>query len=527
MKKQRWIFLLLLSLVLLVSVYAAERVSEYKKRIPTLGVSAEEASKNGFWITVPSLENRGLSYDINGYTDEESNTIYLILPQDVDLKQVVYYLRDGYDNYVTRMVTDFSKGDLQLGETRITAVASELPVLYIEVNDEYGTIHEVIADQTKQTMCYGEMRIDVSKEQAKQKGWATSYISKEADNDVPCTLSMHGRGNATWSLEEKKPFALKLEKAQDLLGMGKSKKWALLANAEDKTLIRNKVFFQLADNLGIRYSPKTENVTCYLNGQYQGVYALSTKTEVKHDRVNLEYGDFLVNWGGGNPTQVLKVSSNGFWYQDTDLQDYPYVDLIWPEEDPKKLERQEYIQKYIDAVETPDSDEYLEYIDVESFARFYWLQEASMNYDCVARSIYTYYDADTNKLYAGPVWDMDVSLGTNGNKNGVDFSTPTGWKTRNLITELFSHKSFQEAVRRVYFEGGVRETLQQLAVEMDYETSQLFMDGELDTMCWDGYGYQYELEYGDSGYAEHADNVKNFYRTRIAWIDEQMNSEAE
>ena len=150
MKKQRWIFLLLLSLVLLVSVYAAERVSEYKKRIPTLGVSAEEASKNGFWITVPSLENRGLSYDINGYTDEESNTIYLILPQDVDLKQVVYYLRDGYDNYVTRMVTDFSKGDLQLGETRITAVASELPVLYIEVNDEYGTIHEVIADQTKQ-----------------------------------------------------------------------------------------------------------------------------------------------------------------------------------------------------------------------------------------------------------------------------------------------------------------------------------------------------------------------------------------
>ena len=163
--------------------------------------------------------------------------------------------------------------------------------------------------------------------------------------------------------------------------------------------------------------------------------------------------------GGSHPEQIIPYESE-CWFGDTDEIDYPYIELLFPKEDSVEglKEKQKYIQKYIDAIEDETSKDYLKYLDIESFVKFYWIQEASMNKDACYRSIYTVYKRSTDSLYYSPVWDMDTTLRTIGDKprkNGgvVDFSYVTGWKTREMAyyRELFEHPEFEEAIKNAYF----------------------------------------------------------------------------
>lgn len=58
---------------------------------------------------------------------------------------------------------------------------------------------------------------------------------------------------------------------------------------------------------------------------------------------------------------------------------------------------------------------YSDYIDVESFARMFLIQEYVKSYDCRSGSIFYHRDGmtDSDKLIAGPIWDLDNSLGAN------------------------------------------------------------------------------------------------------------------
>ncbi len=504
-------------------LYQFERWSDLKKQTPTMGVSIEEVVKNDFWISVPAAENRGLSYDVGGYFDDESNTIYLILPADVNRRKVVYYIRDTYNNYLTRIVSDFENDEVIIGDKTIIAIESELPILYLQVEDEYGTIYDVNSDPTKETRCYGEMRLDVGREMATQNGWATSYLSADYDNSTPGSVEVKPRGNNTWIFGSKKPYSFKLDKAIDLLGMGKTKKWALLANAEDKSLIKNEIAYIIADQIGMSFTPKTQNVVFYLNGEYRGVYGLTTRIEIDKNRVALSNNDFLINFGGSEPQQVIPFETKN-WYYDSDGYDFPYVDLIYPENTTDTETVQTFIQEYITAVEDVSSDKYLEYMDIESLAKFYWVQEICMNYDSSSRSIYSYYKSNEKKMYMGPVWDMDLTLGINGDKAGSDYRIPEGWAVRNIgvYVPLFEHDSFEQEVRRVYYEEGIREIMFAMVNYFDYVQNTMKVDGELNYSRWKEESGIYALDYGATNYAEQVNAVQQFYVDRIEWIDMQM-----
>ena len=73
------------------------------------------------------------------------------------------------------------------------------------------------------------------------------------------------RGNST-SSGHKKPFNIKFSEKTDVLGMGKNKKWSLLSNCYDKTLIRNLVVFDVAKELGVPYTPDYKVVDVYVDG---------------------------------------------------------------------------------------------------------------------------------------------------------------------------------------------------------------------------------------------------------------------
>lgn len=509
------IFLLLIILVI--------EVGKNKcKQIPTL--DKEISDDEYFWITVPSEENTNLDFDVNSIAKDD-NTIYLYLSENMDFSNVIYYLRDGYNQYLKRMKSDFSNGEISLYGKRIIVVKSTIPSINIQVDNQYGTIYDVWADETKNTYCYGDMTITVPESIANQNQIPKNYVSMEADDARPGTVSLKGRGNATWSLATKKPYVLKLEKGLDLLGMGKDKSWVLLANSMDHSLIKAKMMFDLAEMCDIPYTPKMESVNLYINSVYQGVYLLGTKIEVNQDRINLEKDDFLINWGGSAPEQMITLQSDTLSINE-EVSNQPYADLIFPELDANINEKKEIIQDIINKIEDVNSEDYLEYIDVDNWARYYWIQEISKNVDSTYRSVYSFYSKKNGKLYMGPIWDIDSSLGSNMVKNNIDFSQATGFeiRTQGLYVALFQHESFVEAVKNAYFEGGIRESMFKLAPAYENYQDQIQQAGELNLLIWPESGF-YELDYGEGDYNQIYDSVISFYKERINWIDEQMSKD--
>ena len=99
------------------------------------------------------------------------------------------------------------------------------------------------------------------------------------ENDVVTqydSVSIKGRGNSTWGLS-KKPYKIKFKEKQRFLGKdyANAKKWTILANAGDKTLIRNALTSELANWIGMRFAPAAKFVDLTLNGVYQGNYQIS------------------------------------------------------------------------------------------------------------------------------------------------------------------------------------------------------------------------------------------------------------
>ena len=78
------------------------------------------------------------------------------------------------------------------------------------------------------------------------------------------SLKIKGRGNTTWQVYPKKPYALKLHPKANLIGTGKTSRWVLLANWMDRTLLRNQVAFEAARRTSLEWTPSGIFVKLYL-----------------------------------------------------------------------------------------------------------------------------------------------------------------------------------------------------------------------------------------------------------------------
>ena len=98
-------------------------------------------------------------------------------------------------------------------------------------------------------------------------------------------MEIKGRGNSSWKLD-KKPYKIKFEKGTSLFGLTKAKRWVLVANHADHSLIRNKLAYSIGTVLdNLIFVPNAYMVDVFVNGEYQGVYQLSEHLEVNDGRV--------------------------------------------------------------------------------------------------------------------------------------------------------------------------------------------------------------------------------------------------
>ena len=111
--------------------------------------------------------------------------------------------------------------------------------------------------------------------------WTFIYVDGDSLARYENTL-IRGRGNSTWWNSDKKPFRVKFEKKQRLLGEGfaNARSWTLLANHGDKTMIRNALTYDLGRFMGMKFCPAARFVDLYLNGNYQGTYQISDQVQV-------------------------------------------------------------------------------------------------------------------------------------------------------------------------------------------------------------------------------------------------------
>ncbi|MBP5718142.1 MAG: CotH kinase family protein, partial [Abditibacteriota bacterium] len=105
------------------------------------------------------------------------------------------------------------------------------------------------------------------------KDGKTNYLKKD-------TGDISGRGNATWALGGKRPYAVNLKKPASILNMNESVDWTLLANSNDFSNLRNKIVYDFSAKVMPCWTPKCEYVDLYLNGVYNGLYLLTEKKGV-------------------------------------------------------------------------------------------------------------------------------------------------------------------------------------------------------------------------------------------------------
>ena len=118
---------------------------------------------------------------------------------------------------------------------------------------------------------------------------ATISITDTDGSVLSDSCSFKVRGNTTaMTFVDKKAYTFKFEKKKDVLGMGKAKKWALLANAFDPTMLRNYMGFELARHLELPYTSEHRLVEVFVDGSYRGCYELAEPIQEGKERVNID-----------------------------------------------------------------------------------------------------------------------------------------------------------------------------------------------------------------------------------------------
>lgn len=231
-------------------------------------------------------------------------------------------------------------------------------------------------------------------------------------------IEIKGRGNNSWA-KDKKPYAIKLAEKQPVMGINKHKRWALLANASDKTLLRNRVAFEIAKHAtALDWTPDSRYVDVILNGRFLGNYLLTEQIKIDKNRVALAEMDPAATSGdaitGGYLLELDRYFDEVNKFRSA-FADLP-VNFKEPDEEGLNSAQFNYMKDYFNAVEAllyapdfPAAGEYAELLDTDSFIDWWIVQELTHNQDTrLPGSCYMNKDR-LGKLKAGPVWDFDLT----------------------------------------------------------------------------------------------------------------------
>ncbi len=541
----------------------------------------------GFFKEAPQRQLHW-TYAGSGYAKQP----YFFIPSGIDSDTVQIWFASAGENpdgsgvqegYVTingarvhsgdsiRLPQDGGKIPITVGNGTVVSVgvkrSAKLASMFIDTAS--GNMNQIHADKSN-----------------KEKG-DILLVRGDGALDYQGTLKhIKGRGNATWNMD-KKPYNIKLDESADLLGMGSAKGWCLLANYGDTSLLRNHVIYNLAEEAGIEFTMDSRSIDLYLNGTYNGTYLMTEKIEIGKNRVNIT--DMEKATEKVNSADLDSYPAGGkSWYQNggrkwvsipNDPADITGGYLIEIELDERyaaeacgfvttrgqavTMKAPEFVsknqidyiadlyQKMEDAIYSgtgynAEGKHFSEYIDEESIARMYLLQEYSMNLDTGITSFYLYKDSDTTgdgKFHMAPVWDFDMSTGNYGYRNGVDLTNPELWwanratiynkEELNILAKAIQYESVEKLateqwndifypIIRACLEEEEDVSLQKLKTLTEYQ-KELSTSAGLNFLVWpDALKHWSTGVQSGKDFADSVKYLRNFLERREAFIHKKF-----
>ena len=507
-------------------------------------------------LYIKANPDAGLDSDIKVDLDLAGGTGTLYLPGKVYVNALSYSW-DNKDVVLMMGDTEFKSGEAPIaapGEKVTYKVKNGLAIayltvktvqgspdvepMYLNIDESLGTIKAMNGDDDHETMCYGKVR----------------FGEKNKD------MSIKGRGNSTWSMP-KKPYNMTIykndkykekDKVRFIDGGDKSNKWTLLANYFDNALIRNKVAYDLAQDMEIGLD--SQFVDLWMNGEYLGNYLLCQKKDYQHHDNGFVIENDHIPDASEEQFKFPKMHNMPLKHNMINIDDIGDtaaengVDLNWIED---------WFTERWDTVLNYDSEEYQKYFDLESWAKMFLMFEVSKTYDCYAGNIIMYVnDLDNDDvLRAGPAWDYDIAFGRTLHKFLVGVSEPIqvnaeGWyndsigylvagdKPVTMLQELGKHASFMREVARVY--NVYKSDFEDLANDVDAQAKVVEKSALMDrekmglinlsaeyvvaptTMKLLGTG-KYRLNYKiTTGWDDYIYNLKEYCTKRVMWLSDHL-----
>ena len=349
-------------------------------------------------------------------------------------------------------------------------------------------------------------------------------------------IEMKGRGNGTW-VREKKPYQIRFNQKVDLFGLGRARKWNLLANHADDSYLRNDLAFKLAEMLGMEYRMEGKYVELYVNNEYRGLYYLTHAVEIGKNTVNLK-----------NPMGVLVELDNyyGRWedhYETNDGNLMVLEDVV--SKDLSEVAMNDFVEVFNEleeAIEARNYEKIKELTDIRSFAQYFLLSEISVNPDAYWTSLYFYKDGPEDVIHVGPGWDFDLAFSNEKWANWLgerclspretmirkeelkpkEFYDENGisndeYESSLLLSRLFFDlmeiEEFQNEVKDVFRErisGREVEIMGFLAMREENLKQLVKKDGQR----WEKYNYNEEMK-----------RLTDWLRERLSYIEEQYGEE--
>lgn len=347
-------------------------------------------------------------------------------------------------------------------------------------------------------------------------------------DDDPVPIGIRRRGNITWINYEKKPYKIKFDSKTELFDLAKNKHFALMAGADGQ--LHDVLGFATSRALKLPWTPSLYPVELVLNGDYVGLYQICETVRVGKHRVNIAEQNDLCE----DPDSIA-----GAWLVEVDNYDDPGQVAVWQGDgngmvritphQPEVLSaaQRKYLQEQIAELNRriylPD-DSWEELVDVRSLARFYIVQEITVNMEGFAGSWYFYKD-DTpgDKWKFGPVWDFGVaSIMFTDEIDTLVKDVP--YYNHRWIEGITSHPHFMQIVKeewtRFYtnYKGEIEDELNAYAAAAD-QAFALDQKRWPDIRPWAIYGVLQKPLKEQAAYA-----VKNL-RHRLKWLDARWHTD--
>ena len=428
---------------------------------------------------------------------------YLFLPSETDSTHIKLCSDDGRQVFFISGEAMTEELDISMSEPNEKSVYDADIAIFSDTgsSDKYEMVHlNIMKGNNVGTVYYnsdniadfGREWIDTNRE---NRGTGTALIT-DPDGGIiydGVIEDIHIRGR-TSIRDPKKGYQIKLSKKTALVGEEKGKKWLLLAMYKDPLRINDTIMKNVAKVSDDRFAADSTIVNLYYDGCYRGVYELSEKNEVKTNRVDITdmeeyYEDKYPDYGDsvsfstaknkyGNTIHFQKGlegpdefggylmemndqnldPSDGFFFTANGIKRYVTIDS--PELGSKEAVNyiSEYFQGFVNSVYGQSGDSrgwdpdtgkfYYDYCDLDSLVNTYLLQTIASNSDTFWKSQYFYKDLN-EIMYAGPIWDMDLTFGTGWSGRigpQEDFCS-----TKMISGGLINIPSFRATLKERYF----------------------------------------------------------------------------